>query len=419
MPAAAFPIDEEERLRSLSRSGLLQGRVDPRIKVITSLAAVVLERQSAALSLVQAETQTLLSRVNLPISRTLRSDSFCAHAILQPDRALVVQDAALDRRFSDNKLVTDRSIGIRFYAGMPIRWKNGQPVGALCVLDQVPGSMSEAQVEVLQKLGQFVEQIIQQPHPLVSERLSILSELRRATELDSFDIEWQPIRRVDTLQVSGYETLIRWTRSNGAIMPPDSFIPLAEGSGLIRKIDRAIINHACSKAALNGPCRVSVNVSAGWFRTEKPTLSRFIAKTLAATGLPPDYLTLELTERVLVNDASLALRAMRDLKSLGVRLALDDFGIGYSSLSYLAAFPLDILKLDKAFVRGLGSNTMSETVARAILQLGHDLGMSVCAEGVETHQQLAFLREQNCDFVQGYLMGRPGPLPKDFCPVIV
>ncbi len=415
MTAAALPTDEADRLRSLAQSGLLHGRIDPRIKAITWMAANVLKRQSAALSLVGADTQTLRARVNLGFSRTSRADSFCAHAILEPDQPFLVEDASRDARFVANPLVTNPDVGLRFYAGVPVRSKEGHPIGALCVLDQAAGPMSDDQLETLQNFGKFIEHLIHQQKPAWSERRMIVDDLRHTVTSGLFDLHWQPISRADTLQISGYEALIRWTRSNGAALMPDEFIPLAETSGLIRKIDSTVLKLACSEAVRNEARRVSVNVSARWFRIAKSAFPDLVARVLAQTGLPPDHLTIELTERVLVEDAGRAMTTMRHLKSIGVRLALDDFGTGYSSLSYLEAFPFDIVKLDKAFVRGLGSNRRSEAVASAIIKLGHDLGMRICAEGVETEHQLEFLREESCDYVQGYLIGRPGLMPIMSC----
>ena len=368
-----------------------------------------LKRPQAALSLVTSDKQLFRGRVNLSTRSTPRSQSFCAHAILQPDRPFIVENALADKRFADNPLVTDPKFALRFYAGMPVRLPDGQPVGALCVLDQIPGAISDTELAALRAFATSIELILRQHRPAAGERESLLQELRRAAASGAFTLQWQPINRTDSLQVYGHEALVRWTRPNGVPANPDDFIPLAERSGLISKIDRAVMWTACAEtSARQDHRRVSVNVSARWFGLARPMLPRLISKVLTRTGLSPDRLTIELTERVLVDNAGRALRELRDLKALGIRLALDDFGTGYSSLSYLEAFPFDIVKLDKAFVRGLGSNLRAEAVVKAVIRLGHDLGMMLCAEGVETERQLGFLRAQSCDLVQGYLLGRPG-----------
>ena len=411
MPAAALPSDEAERLLSLSRSGLLEGRADRRIKTIAELSRTVLNRPTATLSVVTSDKQVFVGGVNLPSRSTPRAASFCAHAILTPDQPLVVEDATADKRFADNPLVTDPKYGLRFYAGMPVRLPDGQPAGALCVLDQVPGAVSETQIAMLREFAKTIEDVLRSNRPAKDDRQTLLQELRHAATDNAFTLQWQPISQAESLRVYGHEALIRWTRSSGVPAKPDDFIPLAERSGLISKIDRAVLWAACAETAARLDRRkVSVNVSARWFGLARPMLPRLVSQVLTRTGLAPDRLTIELTERVLVDNADRALRELRDLKALGVRLALDDFGTGYSSLSYLEAFPFDVVKLDKAFVRGLGSNKRSEAVVKAVIHLGHDLGMMLCAEGVETETQLAFLRDQDCDLVQGYLLGRPGDI---------
>ncbi len=358
--------------------------------------------------MVTSDRQIHRGGVNMPATSTAREDSFCAHAILHPDRPLIVEDTLADRRFIDSLMVVERTFALRFYAGMPVRLLDGQPVGALFVTDKVPGAFSDSQVAVLRGLAETLQGIVRLARPAASARETLLQELRRAAAYSPFTLQWQPITRTDSLETYGHEALIRWTRANGVPTLPDDFIPLAESSGMISKIDRAVLWAACAEmAARRDHRRVSINVSTRWFGLPRPMLPRLISRILDKTGLSPDRLTIELTERVLMN-ADRALREMRELKELGIHLALDDFGTGYSSLSYLEAFPFDLVKMDKAFVAGLGTNARSETIVKAVIRLGHDLGMMLCAEGVETERQLAFLRDQRCDLVQGYLLGRPG-----------
>jgi EAL domain-containing protein (putative c-di-GMP-specific phosphodiesterase class I) len=187
------------------------------------------------------------------------------------------------------------------------------------------------------------------------------------------------------------------------------FIPLAEASGLIERIDSFVMRAACVEATRWPEAHsISVNVSARWFQNKRPKLSKLVEQALSRSGLLPHRLVIELTERVLIVDPKVALEEMRTLQAMGVHVALDDFGTGYSSLGYIEAFPFGVVKLDKAFVRGLGNSRRAEAVGRAVIRLGHDLGMTIVAEGVENQHQLAFLRQEGCDFVQGYLIGRPG-----------
>ena len=411
MPAAMLPADEAERLRALAECHLLERRVSDRVKLAVELAADLLGRPSAALSLIGADRQVFRPGVGLPFSSIVRDDSFCAHAILSPDRPLVVENALRDTRFADNPLVIGGP-GVRFYAGAPVRAANGQPLGTLCVLDQQPGVISQEQLGVLSGLAKKIEAVTQEDRPILPERKTLLQDLRQAALAEGFGVRWQPIVEAASLHVTGYEALIRWSRMDGSAIAPDTFIPLAEASGLIRRIDSFMLKTVCAEAAQwSTKQAISINVSARWFQQARSSLVSLVARTLAQTGLTPSRLVIELTERVLIADPDRALWEMRRLKALGVRIALDDFGTGYSSLSYLEKFPFDTVKLDKAFVRGLGSNHRAELVGRAVIRLAHALDMSICAEGVEDARQLAFLQREGCNLLQGYLIGHPASAP--------
>jgi EAL domain-containing protein (putative c-di-GMP-specific phosphodiesterase class I) len=185
---------------------------------------------------------------------------------------------------------------------------------------------------------------------------------------------------------------------------------VAEASGLIGALDEWVLRHACAAAAAMPPeLTVSVNLSAYWF--SRGELVRLIRSVLEESGLPPHRLILELTERTIITHTESARRSMDFLRSLGLGFALDDFGTSYSSLNYLRKLPFDTIKLDRSFVVGLGTDTQAEAVAGAIIHLGHALGMKVCAEGVETALQMAFLTEGQCDLAQGFLLGKPAWAP--------
>jgi EAL domain-containing protein (putative c-di-GMP-specific phosphodiesterase class I) len=230
-------------------------------------------------------------------------------------------------------------------------------------------------------------------------------DLRSAVENGELYLEYQPQRHRDG-RISGFEALVRWQHPTRGLVMPGDFIPVAENSGSIAKIDEWVLREACRQASSwDQSLRVAVNVSAAQFRREN--LEHQVRSVLRDSGLPPSRLELEITEGVLIEDISRASQTLKSLKSLGVMIALDDFGTGYSSLSYLQAFPLDRIKIDRSFIASLGSSARSLAIVRAVIGLAHGFNVPVLAEGVETNEQLAILMRERCDDVQGYLIGRP------------
>jgi diguanylate cyclase (GGDEF)-like protein/PAS domain S-box-containing protein len=246
----------------------------------------------------------------------------------------------------------------------------------------------------------------------ISERLELENSLRHALERDEFRVYYQP--RIDTSSgcIVGAEALIRWDCPGKGLVPPDSFISIAEETGLIVPIGQWILQEACrqnsawQRAGLP-PISVSVNLSPIQFR--HAGLVNAVAIALQQANLAPPYLELELTESFVMHDAERINVAMQSLKSLGVNISVDDFGTGYSSLSYLKRFPVDRLKVDKSFVRDIDTDPDDAAIVRAIITLGHALGLKVVAEGVETRAHHDFLKKHGCDELQGYYFSRPIP----------
>jgi diguanylate cyclase (GGDEF)-like protein/PAS domain S-box-containing protein len=242
------------------------------------------------------------------------------------------------------------------------------------------------------------------------ERLWLESELRRALMLAQLTLEFQPQLDLASGQVIGVEALLRWHHPERGRIPPDKFIPLAEESGLIGPIGAWVLSSACAqaKAWLDqglGEIRVAVNISSEQLR--QPHFVDQVAQALAETGLPPRLLELEITESTAMAEPEIMVLRLTELKRMGVDLAIDDFGTGYSSLAYLQRFPLDRLKIDRSFVRHVVSSTNDAGIVTAIIAMAHQLSFEVVAEGVETDDQLAFLRAHGCDQVQGYLASPP------------
>lgn len=245
---------------------------------------------------------------------------------------------------------------------------------------------------------------------MMSERLELDSKLRRALERRQFVLHFQPCVELRTGRIVGAEALIRWNLPDHGPVEPQRFIPLAEETGLIVPIGRWVLHEACrqGKAWLDAglpPMTISVNVSPRQFRQDN--LVRTVVDALQSSGFDGRLLELELTENLVMLDAPQLLATMDELKQLGVRIAVDDFGTGYSSLSYLKRFPVDRLKIDRSFVQDVPGDPDDATIVRAIVALGHNLGLRVVAEGVETEEQRRFLLDCACDEVQGYFFGRP------------
>lgn len=244
------------------------------------------------------------------------------------------------------------------------------------------------------------------------ERLELESDLRHALEQQEFTLYYQPQFSGDGKRLTGAEALLRWRHPRRGLVPPNDFIPVLEELGLVVEVGDWVLAEACRQlkswhmTRVRVP-KVSVNISARQFSDGQ--LGKRIARMLSETGLPPACLELELTESILMREVNEALQMLAGLKKLGLSIAVDDFGTGYSSLNYLKQFPIDVLKIDRTFVDGLPAGEQDAQIARAIIAMAHSLNLAVIAEGVETHEQLEFLREHGCDEVQGYLFGRPMP----------
>jgi len=242
------------------------------------------------------------------------------------------------------------------------------------------------------------------------QQFRLLADLRRAIELNQLFLQYQPKVRVSTHQVSGAEALIRWQHPEQGLIPPDRFIRLAERSGVINDIGRWALNEACRQLrrwhdAGHDNWSVSVNLSPIQFGS--PHLLQEVSDALEIHRVEPRRLVLEITESAVMRDTDTSLRLLQSLARLGVGISIDDFGTGYSSLLYLKRLPATEIKIDHAFVRDLENSSEDVVIVSAIVALGHALDMDIVAEGVETAGQRAYLERLGCDFLQGYLLGRP------------
>ena len=242
----------------------------------------------------------------------------------------------------------------------------------------------------------------------LQERRSLAGELRRALDRGEFELFFQPLCRVATRQIVGFEALLRWRHPDRGLVGPDDFIDLAEEAGLIVPIGDWVLHAACAEAASwPAPLKVAVNLSAVQLRS--PGLVPAVIAALQRSGLSPKHLEFEITETVLLQETQETLGVLAQLHELGISIAMDDFGTGYSSLSYLRAFRFDKVKIDRSFVQNLHHSRESRAIVRAVIGLCTELGMTTLAEGVETQEQLDILRDERCLDVQGFLFSQPCP----------
>lgn len=308
----------------------------------------------------------------------------------------LLEQAAGDFEYEGNKVHVGLSIGISIFPD------DGETTNIL--MNSADAALYRSKAEGRGIVRYFEPEMDIRLH----EQRRIKQDLRVALSSQEFQLHFQPQASVDK-KVFGFEALLRWRHPVRGFVPPSEFIPVAEESGQIVDIGEWVLREACREAASwPNPLRISVNLSPVQFRYGD--LATLVHEILFETGLPASRLELEITEGVLVHDFSRALNQLRRLKSLGVRIAMDDFGTGYSSLSYLQSFPFDTLKIDQSFISQLGRDPHSIEIVKAILGLGRGLELPVIAEGVETPEQLSILMQQDCQNIQGYLLGRPQPI---------
>ena len=303
----------------------------------------------------------------------------------------------------DKEIILSFSFGVAFYP------RDGDEIDRLLHCSQVAVDYAH------QRGGNRYECYQQRSETKDDDRIALENDLRRALELNEFQLYYQPKVDLKTGKVIGAEALIRWIHNKRGFVSPGVFIPLAEEIGLIEPIGEWVLRTACRQTkawhelGFEG-IEIGVNLSGRQFNL--PDIRQRVLDTLLAEGLPASCLELELTESFLVEHEDTSIQKLNHLKGLGLQIAIDDFGTGYSSLSYLQQFPFDVLKLDRCFIQNIDQNPKNQIIVEAVIKMAHQLNLEVVAEGVETAAELKVLREYECDIIQGYLFSRPLPAPE-------
>ena len=247
---------------------------------------------------------------------------------------------------------------------------------------------------------------------IYEKRLSTEARLRKALERDEFKLHYQPKVDVKTGVIQGVEALLRWDTGDSGLVPPNEFIPLAEETGLIVPIGEWVLSKACTQLtewhqAGKIPMSMAVNLSVKQF--QDPDLLAVVKRIIDHSGIDPHFLTLEITESLLIDNIESKIDKLKRFKDMGFKLSIDDFGTGYSSLNYLRRLPIDELKIDRSFISDLPEDADSRAIASSVIFISHSLGLQTVAEGVETEEQLNFLKKENCEQYQGFLFSKPLP----------
>lgn len=280
------------------------------------------------------------------------------------------------------------------------------------IRDVLQGNAEAAMLRAKEKGGNTYQYYEVSMNEKAMESLQLEAKLRRALERDEFILHYQPKIDLNTGQTSGFEALLRWSPASRGILPPEKFIPMLENTGLIVPVGEWVIRTACeqNKAWQDAgytPVRMAVNLSVRQFLEQD--IAYMIKSILDETGLDAQWLELEITESMLMDQNDQCNRMLTDLNDMGVHISIDDFGTGYSSLSYLKRLPVSTLKIDRSFVQDITTDPNDAAVVQAIVAMAHSLNLRVIAEGAETAEQVVFLHNQRCDEIQGFFFSRPVP----------
>jgi len=418
---------ESDRLAALSATGILDSEPEASFDAITRLCADYFKADTVFLGFADESRLWIKSAWGEPVRELPRRGSIF-ELVLAANGPVIVPDILEDPRFRDNGLAL-RRLEARSFAAVPIRCCEGQVLGELVIINSHPRrSMARDELRMLENLAELASNQVElrylrqngrprdsRPPSQPQHAVPIWpqpADLRAALERHEFELFYQPEVELATHQIVGLEALIRWRHPERGLVPPMDFIPAAEESGLILPIGDWGLAEVCSQIRQwtredhsHSALRVCVNLSARQF--SRDGLADHVEALLSRYGIASRQLGLEMTESSLMSDTRAAFDVLNDLRRLGVSLLMDDFGTGYSSLNYLHSFPFDVLKIDRSFVTRMTEGQQALQIVKTIIELARALGMDVVAEGVETREQHALLRDLGCRYGQGFLFSRP------------
>jgi len=428
---------EAARLAALDATGILDTPPERAFDTISRLACEYLHADTAAICFVD-ESRVWTKSFFGDSMRELPRHNSLSEAVIEEDNPVVVPDASQCSEGLELPFAA-KAVNASFFAGIPVRAVTGEIVGTLVLFSRRARTGLEAsELAILEGLAELTSNLLelrrlrrtatkrelrrQRAQARANPSWPHASDLRQALERRQFVLHYQPEVDLSTRRIVGLEALIRWDHPLRGRLSPAQFIPQAEESGLILPIGDWVLSEACSQIqrwCRQFPCeealRVSVNLSARQFC--RVGLADHIRALMIQSGVTGRQLCLEMTEAALIPNVNTAAEVLASLRGLGVALHLDDFGTGYSSLSHLHSFPFDSLKIDRSFIARLDKGDQPRQIVRTIVELARALGMNVVAEGIETCEQYAQLREMHCPYGQGYLFSKPMPV-EDVAPLL-
>ncbi len=410
---------ERDRLDSLASYDIVGAGPEPALDAVTAVLADLCDVPIAAVSVLDGDDQWFTSLHGADLVSVPREGSFCAEVVADGE-VLVVPDALADRRYSELPAVV--GMGIRAYAGVPLVGRDGLPLGTLCVFDLRPRDFTDRQLTTLTDLARLAMLVLEQRRRDGTDGLraaGVLDEardpvrLRQALDTGELVPWFQPLVDLCSGRPHGLESLLRWQHPDLGTLPPSAFLPAVEAGALVVPVGRAVLDASVAQyAALAGrglalPGGVAVNVASG--QLARPGLADDVLATLSRHGVPGSALAVEITEATALPDTDLARAELDQLVLAGVRVVIDDYGLGWSNLSRVLELPVSTLKLDRSIAGSVDRDPRAALMVRSTVALATSLGLDVVAEGVETSAQRQLLADAGCSWAQGWLFAAAVP----------
>ncbi len=410
---------EHDRLDSLASYDIVAVHAEPALDAVTALVAELCDVPLAAVSVIDADQQWFTSLHGADLRSVPREGSFCADVVAD-GRALVVPDALADPAYSHLPAVV--GMGIRAYAGVPLVGRDGLPLGTLCVFDVRPRAFTDRQLATLTDLARMAMLVLEQRRRDGTDGLragGVLDEardpvrLRQALDTGELVPWFQPLVDIRTGRPDGLESLLRWQHPQLGTLPPSAFLAAVEAGALVVPVGRAVLDAsvaqyaALTRQGITLPGGVAVNVASG--QLARPGLAADVLAALSRHGVPGSALAVEITEATSLPDPDLARAELDQLVMAGVRVVIDDYGLGWSNLSRVLELPVSTLKLDRSIAGAVDGDPRAVLMVRSTVALATSLGLDVVAEGVETSTQRQLLADAGCAWAQGWLFSAAVP----------